>query len=187
MLSVFLIAVSLALDAFAVSVSTGIAMPGFRLRHAVKMGVWFGAFQFFMPLIGWALGTGVSAYIRAVDHFIAFGLLALIGGRMVCHSLRPGGEEDGACPDLSPRRLCLLALATSIDALAVGVSMAFMPVDILLSAAVIGAVAFALSVVGGMAGRRLGALFQQWAELAGGLVLIAIGVKILVEHLTTGG
>ena len=102
MLSVFLIAVSLALDAFAVSVSTGIAMPGFRLRHAVKMGVWFGAFQFFMPLIGWALGTGVSAYIRAVDHFIAFGLLALIGGRMVCHSLRPGGEEDGACPDLSP-------------------------------------------------------------------------------------
>ena len=187
MLSVFLIAVSLALDAFAVSVSTGIAMPGFRLRHAVKMGVWFGAFQFFMPLIGWALGTGVSAYIRAVDHFIAFGLLALIGGRMVCHSLRPGGEEDGACPDLSPRRLCLLALATSIDALAVGVSMAFMPVDILLSAAVIGAVAFALSVAGGMAGRRLGSLFQQWAELAGGLVLIAIGVKILVEHLAGGG
>ena len=188
MISVFLIAVSLALDAFAVSVSTGIAMPGFRLRHAVKMGLWFGGFQFLMPLLGWLLGTGVSSYIEAVDHFIAFGLLAFIGGKMVWDSLVGGGDGgEGPCPDLSPRRLCLLAVATSIDALAVGVSMAFMPVNILLSAVVIGAVAFCLSVVGGMAGRKLGALFQRWAQLAGGLVLIGIGVKILVEHLTGGG
>lgn len=187
MISVFLIAVSLALDAFAVSVSTGIAMPGFRLRHAVKMGLWFGGFQFIMPLLGWLLGTGVSSYIEAVDHFIAFALLAFIGGKMVWDSLLGGGDGgESSCPDLSPRRLCLLAVATSIDALAVGVSMAFMKVDVWFSALVIGVVAFVLSVVGGLAGRRLGALFQRRAELVGGLVLIGIGVKILVEH-TLGG
>lgn len=186
MLSTFLIAVSLALDAFAVSASTGIAMPGFRLKHALTMGAWFGTFQFAMPLLGWLLGTGISGYIQAVDHFIAFGLLAFIGGRMVYGALT-GGEGSEGCADLSVRRLCLLAIATSIDALAVGVSMAFMEVNILLSAAVIGAVAFVLSVVGGMLGHRLGGLFQKRAELVGGLVLIAIGTKILVEHLIAEG
>lgn len=185
MLYIFLIAVSLALDAFAVSASTGIAMPDFRLRHALTMGAWFGAFQFAMPLLGWMLGTGVSAYVQAVDHFIAFGLLAFIGGRMVWEALS-GGEESG-CGELTVRRLCLLAIATSIDALAVGVSMAFMDVNILLSALVIGLVAFGLSAAGGMLGRRLGSFFQKRAELAGGLVLIAIGVKILVEHLIAEG
>ncbi|MBM6888269.1 MULTISPECIES: manganese efflux pump MntP family protein [Oscillospiraceae] len=184
---VFLIAVSLALDAFAVSVSSGIAIPGFGWKQAVKMGVWFGAFQFAMPLAGWLLGSSVSGYIQAVDHWVAFGLLALIGGKMVWGALgRGAGEEDEAPADLSPRRLCLLAIATSIDALAVGVSMAFMKVDVWFSALVIGVVAFVLSVVGGLAGRRLGALFQRRAELVGGLVLIGIGVKILVEH-TLGG
>ena len=187
MISVFLIAVSLALDAFAVSVSSGISVPGFGPRQAVKMGLWFGAFQFMMPLIGWFLGTSVSGYIEAVDHFIAFGLLAFIGGNMVWGSLKSGDEEDQVCPDLSPRRLCLLAIATSIDALAVGVSMAFMEVNILLSAIVIGVVAFCLSVAGGLAGRKLGGLFQQRAELVGGLVLIGIGIKILAEHLAGVG
>ncbi len=182
---IFLIAVSLALDAFAVSVSSGIAIPGFGWRQAGKLGLWFGAFQFAMPLAGWLLGSSVSRYIEAVDHWVAFGLLALIGGRMAWGALR-GGEEAAASADLSPRRLCLLAIATSIDALAVGVSMAFMKVDVLCSAAIIGVVAFVLSVVGGLAGRRLGALFQKRAELVGGLVLIGIGVKILAEH-TLGG
>ena len=187
LIEIFLIAVSLALDAFAVSVSSGISIPGFGGRQAVKMGVWFGGFQFAMPLIGWFLGSSVSQYIEAVDHWVAFGLLALIGGRMVWGALKAGaGEEEEAPPDLSARRLCLLAIATSIDALAVGVSMAFMKVDILVSALVIGVVAFGLSVVGGLAGRRLGALFQRRAELVGGLVLVGIGVKILVEH-TMGG
>lgn len=187
MLYILLIAVSLALDAFAVSTSTGISLPNFRLRHAVKMGVWFGAFQFAMPLIGWLLGTGVSDYIQAIDHFIAFGLLAFIGGRMVWGSVTRDCGEDECCPDLSARRLCLLAIATSIDALAVGVSMAFMEdMNILLACTVIGVVAFALSVAGGMLGKRLGCLFQKRAELVGGLVLIAIGVKILVEHLSSG-
>lgn len=186
MVEIFLIAVSLALDAFAVSVSSGIAVPGFGWKQAVKMGVWFGAFQFAMPLAGWLLGSSVSTYIEAVDHWVAFALLALIGGKMALGALKGGDGEEEAPADLSARRLCLLAIATSIDALAVGVSMAFMKVDVLLSAAVIGVVAFVLSMVGGLAGRRLGSLFQKRAELVGGLVLIGIGIKILVEH-TLGG
>ena len=135
MVEIFLIAVSLALDAFAVSVSSGISIPGFGPRQAVKMGLWFGTFQFLMPLLGWLLGSSVSQYIEAVDHWVAFGLLAVIGGKMAWESLRRGcGEEDEAPPDLSARRLCVLAIATSIDALAVGVSMAFMSVHILASA-----------------------------------------------------
>ena len=194
LVEIFLIAVSLALDAFAVSVSSGISVPGFGPRQAVKMGLWFGAFQFLMPLLGWLLGSSVSQYIEAVDHWVAFGLLAVIGGKMAWESLRRGcGEEGEAPPDLSARRLCVLAIATSIDALAVGVSMAFMSVHILASAAVIGVVAFALSVtggrrlvVGGWGVRGVGCLFQRRAELTGGLVLIAIGVKILIEHLSGG-
>ena len=187
MIEIFLIAVSLALDAFAVSVSSGIAIPGFGWRQAARMGLWFGGFQFMMPLAGWLLGSSVSRYIQAVDHWVAFGLLAMIGGRMVWGALAQGaGGQEEAPADLSARRLCLLAIATSIDALAVGVSMAFMAVPVLASAVVIGVVAFALSVVGGLAGRRLGGLFQKRAELVGGLVLIAIGVKILIEHLSGG-
>ena len=186
MVEIFLIAVSLALDAFAVSVSSGIAIPGFGWKQAVKMGLWFGTFQFAMPLAGWLLGSSVSGYIEAVDPWVAFGLLALIGGRMAWGAVRGGGDEEEAPADLSAKRLCLLAIATSIDALAVGVSMAFMRVDVLFSAIIIGIVAFVLSVVGGLAGRRLGSLFQQRAELVGGLVLIGIGIKILVEH-TLGG
>ena len=185
LIEIFLIAVSLALDAFAVSVSSGISVPGFGPRQAVKMGLWFGGFQFMMPLLGWLLGSSVSQYIEAVDHWVAFALPAVIGGKMAVESLR-GGEEDEAPADLSAGRLCLLAVATSIDALAVGVSMAFMRVHILSAAAVIGVVAFVLSVVGGLVGKRLGGLFQRRAELVGGLVLIAIGVKILVEHLSGG-
>ena len=185
MVEIFLIAVSLALDAFAVSVSSGISIPGFGVKQAARMGLWFGAFQFMMPVAGWLLGSSVSQYIETVDHWVAFGLLAVIGGRMAWGSLR-GGEEDEAPADLSARRLCLLAIATSIDALAVGVSMAFMNVPVLASAVVIGVVAFVLSLVGGLVGKRLGSLFQRRAELAGGLVLIAIGVKILVEHLSGG-
>ena len=180
-------AVSLALDAFAVATSTAIATPNFRKRYAFKMGLWFGAFQFAMPLAGWLLATGLSQYIVAIDHFIAFGLLAFIGGKMVWGSFDKSCETDPAAADLSPRRLCLLAIATSIDAMAAGVSMAFMPdMNILLACTVIGLVAFALSAAGGILGKHLGCLFQKRAELVGGLVLIAIGTKILIEHLCAG-
>ncbi len=182
MLQIFLIALSLAMDAFAVSISTGVAIPGFGPRQAARIGAWCGFFQFTMPLIGWFLGSSVKTYIEAVDHWIAFGLLALIGGSMIREAL--SGSGDAAVTDLSVRRLFLLALATSIDALAVGITMAFMTdINIFLSAAIIGAVAFVLAMLGGLLGHRLGQLFQQRATLLGGVVLVGIGLKILAEHL----
>lgn len=185
MLQIFLIAVSLAMDAFAVSVSTGIAVPGFGPRQAARIGAWCGFFQFTMPLVGWSLGSSVKVYIEFIDHWIAFGLLAFIGGGMIRQAL--SGDQGEALADLSVKRLFLLALATSIDALAVGVTLAFdESVNILFSAAVIGAVAFVLSMVGGLLGRRLGVLFQRRATLAGGVILAGIGIKILIEHLSGG-
>ena len=185
MLQILLIALSLAMDAFAVSVSTGIAVPGFGPKEAARIGAWCGFFQFAMPLAGWFLGSSVKSYIEFIDHWIAFGLLALIGGGMIREALS-GGEEE-AVTDLSVRRLFFLALATSIDALAVGVTLAFdSSVNILLSAAVIGIVAFLMAMVGGLLGRRLGELFQKRATLLGGLVLVGIGLKILLEHLFGG-
>ena len=181
-ISILVIAVSLALDACAVSVCTGITVPGFRPRQAVKMSLVFGGFQFLMPLIGWLLGTGVAAYIEAVDHYVAFLLLAVIGGNMIRTGLRNSPEE--APTSLSPGRLTLLAVATSIDALVVGVSMAFTTLPILVSAVVIGVVAFLLSMAGGLAGKRLGTLFHRRASIVGGIVLILIGLRILIEHLT---
>lgn len=176
------------MDAFAVSISAGIAIPGFGPRQAARIGAWCGFFQFAMPLIGWFLGSSVRSYIEAVDHWIAFALLALIGGRMAAGALVQGcGTQARPEPAaLTPGRLTALAVATSIDALAVGVSLTCMEVDILAAAGVIGAVAFCLSVLGGLLGRRLGCLFQRRAELAGGIVLILIGVRILIEHLTGG-
>lgn len=170
------------MDAFAVSVSTGVVIPGFGPRQAARIGAWCGTFQFGMPLLGWALGTGVKTYIEFIDHWIAFGLLAFIGGNMIRQAL--SGEEEEAVADLNVKRLFLLALATSIDALAVGVTFAFQDVNILLCSAVIGIVAFVMAMLGGLLGRRLGDLFRRRATLLGGLVLVCIGVKILVEHLT---
>lgn len=191
MISILLIAVSLAMDAFAVAVSSGIAAEHFDWRQGVRLGCWFGGFQFAMPLLGWWLGSRVSAYVQAIDHWVAFGLLAAIGVNMVWNALRGGEETVGAV--LTARRLAVLATATSIDALAVGISLAFAGLEllpgsppwanILLASGVIGVVAFGMSLAGGLLGRRLGSLFQRRAELAGGLVLIAIGGKILVEHL----
>ena len=180
----FIIAVGLSMDAFAVAVCKGLAMRQMSWRGALIVGLYFGGFQAAMPLAGYLLGSGFSNSISSYDHWIAFILLAVIGGNMIKEGLA-GSDE---CPDasLDVKNMTLLAIATSIDALAVGVSMAFMDVKIGVAATVIGLVAFALSVVGGLAGRKLGGLFQQKAELVGGLVLIGIGIKILVEHLTGG-
>ena len=184
MVEIFLIAVSLALDAFAVSVSSGISVPGFGPRQAVKMGLWFGAFQFLMPLLGWLLGSSVSQYIEAVDHWVAFGLLAVIGGKMAWESLRRGcGEEGEAPPDLSARRLCVLAIATSIDALAVGVTLAFLSVNIIPAVSFIGVTTFILSVAGVKAGNLFGMKYKSKAERAGGIILILMAANILIEHL----
>lgn len=179
MIYILLIALSLALDAFAVSVSAALTVRGFRMRDAVKMGIWFGAFQLIMPLIGFLLGSTVAELVSRFAPWIAFALLAFIGGRMIFEALRPGGEPSVS--SLDPKTLFMLAVATSIDALAVGVTFAFMDVNVPLSCAVIGIVAFAMSVAGGALGGRLGERFADRAGIFGGAVLCAIGLKILLE------
>lgn len=182
---IFLIAVSLAMDAFAVSISNGVSVGGFGKKDAMKQGLYFGGFQFLMPVLGWVLGSSVKHYIEAVDHWIAFGLLAVIGINMIRESL--SGEEEEGAAELSVKVLILQAIATSIDALAVGISFAVLRVDILWASAIIGVVAFAFGLMGGVLGKKIGGLLQNKAELAGGVVLLLIGCKILVEHLFLGG
>lgn len=187
-LTVFLIAVGLAMDAFAVSVSNGVTICDFKRHHAVKLGAYFGCFQFLMPLIGWLMGTSVKAYIEAIDHWIAFILLGVIGLNMIIETFKNNEAEDVysgkmACEVLTPHRLLVQAVATSIDALVVGISFALLDINILYAAAIIGFVAFIFSYVGGILGERLGMLFKKKAELFGGIILIGIGAKILIEHL----
>ena len=182
MTELVVLAVGLAMDAFAVSVCKGLSAGRVTLGHALTAGLWFGGFQALMPFLGWLLGVQFQSFITSIDHWIAFVLLGLIGVNMIRESRST--EEEEMETSFGAKAMFPLAVATSIDALAVGVSMAFMSVHILASAAVIGVVAFALSVAGGLVGRRLGCLFQRRAELTGGLVLIAIGVKILIEHLS---
>ena len=176
----FIIAVGLSMDAFAVSICKGLSVRRAGLSHALTAGVWFGAFQALMPLLGWALGTRFQALITSVDHWIAFVLLCLIGGNMVRES---GGEEE--CMDASflPHAMFPLAVATSIDALAVGVTFAFLRVAIVPAVLFIGCTTLALSAAGVKAGSVFGARYRARAELFGGLVLILMGVKILLEHL----
>lgn len=180
-LMILLIAVSLAMDAFAVSVSNGVSVRGFGKAHAVKQGIYFGGFQCMMPILGWVLGSSVRTYIEAVDHWIAFGLLAVIGLNMIKESM--SDEEEAGEGELTVKVLVLQAIATSIDALAVGISFAVLQVNILQAAAIIGVVAFVFSFIGGVLGKSIGGLLQGKAELAGGIVLILIGCKILIEHL----
>lgn len=179
---IFLIAVSLSMDAFAVSVSNGIALGNISGKDTLRTGVFFGFFQFMMPVIGWLLGTSVKAYIEAIDHWIAFGLLLFIGGNMIKEALSGGDEEEGEV-SLSSGKLAVQAVATSIDALAVGISFAMLNVNIIYAAAIIGVVCFLISVMGCRLGRKIGTMLKEKAELAGGVVLIGIGLKILIEHL----
>ena len=184
---IFLTALSLAMDAFAVSVTNGAAVADFKKRYAVKMGLYFGVFQFVMPLVGYALGSSFRRYIEAFDHWIAFGLLALIGGNMIREALAGSDEAGGqktAAEALNARMLAVQAVATSIDALAVGISFSLLPgVNMWLSCSIIGIVAFVLSFAGGIMGRGIGGFLKDKAELAGGIALVGIGLKILIEHL----
>lgn len=184
MLQLLLISVSLALDAMAVSISVGMANPQAAWKQGLRMGLWFGGFQFGMPLLGFLLGRTLSSYIQTAAPFVAFALLAFVGGRMVLDSLQNKDcEVPRAAGALTARKLFALAVATSIDALAVGVSAAFMAFPLLLSCTVIGATAFLLSLLGAVVGRKLGCAFQRWAQICGGVVLILIGLKFLVERL----
>lgn len=177
----FIIAVSLSMDAFAVSICKGLSAGQPRLGHCLTCGAWFGGFQGLMPFIGWLLGVRFQGLIVSVDHWIAFALLGLIGFNMVRESR--GGEAEELDCSFSPRAMLPLAVATSIDALAVGVTFAFLQVDnIFLAVAFIGATTFVLSAAGVKVGAAFGVRFKSKAELAGGLILMGMGVKILVEH-----
>ena len=184
-LELFFIAVGLAMDAFAVSVCKGLGMRRMRYDQALVISLYFGVFQALMPLIGWLLGTSFSRYIQAFDHWIAFVLLAFLGGKMlwdVFHE-KEDGEQESAERRLDHRELFMLAIATSIDALAVGIAFACLDVNIWSSISIIGVTTLVISFAGVWIGNRFGNRFQKKAEIAGGLVLILIGVKILAEHL----
>ena len=176
-----ILAVGLSMDAFAVSICKGLSIRKLQLRQALIVGIWFGAFQAMMPAVGWLLGSAFTELIESVDHWIAFVLLLLIGGNMIrealCH------EEEDADPSLAPAAMLLLAVATSIDALAVGITFAFLRVDILPAVALIGVCTFLISAAGVKIGNVFGSRYKSKAELAGGAVLVLIGVKILLEHL----
>ena len=169
------------MDAFAVSVCKGLSIQKLKPRHAVIVGAWFGAFQALMPAIGWLLGSAFADMIEAVDHWIAFVLLALIGGNMIREAL--GHEEEDADPSLAPIAMLLLAVATSIDALAVGVTFAFLRVAVVPAVTLIGVCTFAISAAGVKIGNVFGARYKSRAELLGGIVLVLIGLKILLDHL----
>lgn len=182
----FLIGVGLSMDAFAVSICKGLGMKRLNMKQALVIGLFFGGFQALMPLIGWALGTQLADFITPIDHWIAFILLALIGGKMLFDAFR--GDDEGEVGEpkdtrLDLKELLMLAIATSIDALAVGITFAFLGVNIVLAIAVIGVTTFALSVVGVAVGHAFGARYEKGATIAGGIVLILIGCKILLEHL----
>lgn len=181
--SMLLLGISLSMDALAVSITSGITIRNLKLRHIIKTGVFFGAFQAAMPIIGYIAGSTVAEYIRAVDHWVVFVLLLLIGVNMIREAVKCEDERVNADPTKTAR-LLVLALATSIDALAVGISLSFIQADILLCALIIGCTTFVLSAAGVALGKRLGDVFRKRAGIIGGVVLIIIGTKILLEHLT---
>lgn len=181
----FIIAVGLSMDAFAVSVCKGLSVPAVKPKHMLLCGGWFGAFQALMPFIGFLLGTQFEHFITSVDHWIAFVLLALIGFNMLRESFKGGGDEASAEANASfdCKSMLTLAVATSIDALAVGITFAFLRVDIVPAVLTIGVATFLISALGVKIGSVFGTKYQTAAERFGGIVLILIGLKILLEHL----
>lgn len=179
LLSVFLIGVGLSMDAFAVSVAKGMVVKNKIWKCALILGFWFGLFQGLMPLLGYAVGIYFSDFIRAIDHWIAFGLLLFIGINMIKESFHEEESDDS----LSLKSVLVLAIATSIDALAVGVSFAFLQVDIISAVVMIGITTFVLSMIAVFIGNKIGGVLEKYAGIFGGIILILIGTKILIEHL----
>lgn len=178
----FILAVGLSMDAFAVSVCKGLSVGRIRAGDMTCAGAWFGGFQALMPLLGYLLGVGFSGVVSRFSHWIAFALLSIIGGNMIKESFG-NDEEDYSGNSMRPAAMLLLALATSIDALAVGVTFAFLDVKILPAILLIGAVTFTLSAFGIKIGSLFGAKYKSKAELIGGIILVLLGVKILLEGL----
>lgn len=181
LIELVLLAVGLAMDAFAVSVCKGLSVTELKPKHALICGVWFGAFQMIMPTAGYLLGVSFQSFIESIDHWIAFILLALIGANMIREAL--GDDDSDIDASFGPKAMLPLAVATAIDALAVGVTFAFLQVELVSSIVIIGAITFCISAAGVCIGNVFGARFKSKAEIAGGVVLILIGLKILLEHL----
>ena len=180
--SLFGIAVALAMDAFAVALAAGLSLPQLTGRHLFRFGFHFGLFQAMMPVLGWLAGISVRTQIEAFDHWLAFGLLSLVGGKMLYEAWQADLDEPRKEDPTRGLSLVMLSLATSIDALAVGLSLAILGIDIWTPALVIGLIAGILTVCGMLLGRRIGQAWGTGVEIFGGLVLIGIGVKILLEH-----
>ena len=179
--TISLIALGLAMDAFAVSVARGITIKRQRARSAFKFGMFFGSFQMIMPVAGWLAGVRLHSLIANIDHWIAFVLLAFIGCRMIYESFKPEEKTEAASHGI--KVMLFLSVATSIDALAVGLSFAFLEISIVTPVIIIGIVTFALSFIGIFIGNTIGHFFEKKLEVLGGLILIGIGIKILLEHL----
>lgn len=179
-----LLAVGLSMDAFAVSICKGLSMKKATVKAGAVCGVWFGGFQALMPLIGYFLGTMFAGAIEAFDHWVAFGLLAIIGINMLKEAFSKDCDCEDQDADLSPKTMFVMAVATSIDALAVGISLAMAGnVNIVLAVLLIGVITFALSAVGVKIGNVFGGRFEKKAQATGGIILVLLGIKILLEHL----
>ena len=187
--SIFMTGIGLSMDAFAVALAKGITLKKDEFKNSIKVALFFGGFQALMPFIGWWAGRYFESYIKSFDHWIAFILLSIIGGKMLIEAIKElkyGSEENHVeyeKNEFSSKKLTILAIATSIDALAVGVSFAFLSVSIIPSITIIGITTFVLSFFAVFLGKKLGEYMQSYAEIIGGVILIFIGIKILCEHL----
>ncbi len=179
-----LIGISLSMDAFAVSICKGLSVGSIKPKHMISAGIWFGGFQALMPLVGFLLGSTFEQYITSIDHWVAFILLGVIGFNMVKESREKDNDQDDS---FGFKAMLVLAVATSIDALAVGITFAFLKVNIILAVTLIGITTFVFSAAGIKIGSVFGVKYKSKAELFGGVVLIAMGTKILIEHLFFGG
>ncbi len=183
LLELLILAIGLSMDAFAVSVCKGLATEKIKSRHILLAGLWFGGFQALMPLIGYFLGSAFQKYVTAVDHWIAFILLGAIGGNMIKEAF--SNEENTADASFGVKTMFIMAVATSIDALAIGITFALLPdVNIIAAVSFIGIITLILSGIGIKLGNVFGAKYKSKAELTGGIILIFLGIKILIEHLT---
>ena len=183
MFELLLLSIGLGMDAFAVSVCKGISMKKMDWKKACIVGLYFGGFQALMPVIGYFLGTSFQSIITNIDHWVAFVLLGIIGGKMIQEAFQKDNDEEEYSSDVSVKTMLILSVATSIDALAVGITFAFLNVNLLLAITFIGLITFVLSVVGTKIGNRFGDKYKGKAEFIGGIILILIGFKILFEHL----
>lgn len=188
-LELLFLGIGLAMDAFAVAVCKGLAMRKVNKKQAVVIGLFFGGFQALMPLIGWVLGSQFETYITSIDHWIAFALLGLIGGKMIFEALKPEEDVEIAEMDapLALKELLVLAVATSIDALAIGVTFAFLDYPIVEAVTIIGVATFFIAIGGVYAGNFFGNKYKRKAELAGGVILVLLGLRILLSHLGVFG